>query len=405
MGYRNELFFCSGKVKVKAGLILTATLLAFAIVELTFRIPFQSNQTSPKADIACKKLDRFLIHVHIPNTQCSLQSMEWSITYSINSHGMRDFEYSLEKGENIYRILLIGDSFIEGVGVNIEDSTGKILEKSLANLNGKKVEVMQMGVAGWSPLTEYLYLARNVVDFKPDLVILTFNATDFRDEYYHFDLLTTHGKSQIENENSHDLVKNDQDLNYFQIDLTTHPGEKENKGIVGNFKKFLTNNSAIFSGLEKIKAAYNRRFSKSSVRTNMLAITDTSPPKDYKEAFDYPQKSILKIKDLLDKQMIGLLLVVFPHGHVIDEDEWKIGRLEYGFKVGKVYSNKPHEDLTGWAESQGITTFDLLQKMREAPRDMKLFFDQDGHWTTDGHRVAAEGITQFLLKSPLFPSP
>src|SRR5207342_2150916 len=49
----------------------------------------------------------------------------------INSDGMRDREYPLQKPAGTVRIAVLGDSFAEAMQVSLEDSFPKLLEKSL----------------------------------------------------------------------------------------------------------------------------------------------------------------------------------------------------------------------------------------------------------------------------------
>ena len=65
----------------------------------------------------------------------------------INSDGFRDYEYSLDKPEGVYRIALFGDSMCFGQGLALEDIYAKVLERilntnsSYNTINSKKIEV------------------------------------------------------------------------------------------------------------------------------------------------------------------------------------------------------------------------------------------------------------------------
>jgi len=50
---------------------------------------------------------------------------------SINSYGLRDFERPISKGDDAYRIAILGDSITFGIGVEMEQTFPKILEKKL----------------------------------------------------------------------------------------------------------------------------------------------------------------------------------------------------------------------------------------------------------------------------------
>jgi lysophospholipase L1-like esterase len=89
----------------------------------------------------------------------------------INGDGFRDTEHSVPKNASVFRIMVIGDSFTFGQGVNLEDTYSKYLER-LINNKGMTSEVINCGVIGYG-MWQYLeVLRRKVIPYKPDLVIL-----------------------------------------------------------------------------------------------------------------------------------------------------------------------------------------------------------------------------------------
>ena len=97
----------------------------------------------------------------------------------INSYGMRDYEYSLEKPENTFRIAILGDSFTFGFGEKMNETYPKLLETSLRNkYSESNIEVLNFGGNGHNTFTEYLILTKKVVLFEPDLIILGYFLND-----------------------------------------------------------------------------------------------------------------------------------------------------------------------------------------------------------------------------------
>ena len=64
---------------------------------------------------------------------------DFKVQVKINSKGLRDNEYPYEKPDDTYRILMLGDSFTFGYGVNIEDTMAKVLEENLNKKIFKKI--------------------------------------------------------------------------------------------------------------------------------------------------------------------------------------------------------------------------------------------------------------------------
>jgi hypothetical protein len=69
-----------------------------------------------------------------------------------------------------YRIAIVGDSFTFGLEVSYEDSWGHRLERSL----GPNVQVLNFGVDGYGVDQAYLRYRRDVLSWRPDVVIFGF---------------------------------------------------------------------------------------------------------------------------------------------------------------------------------------------------------------------------------------
>jgi len=169
--------------------------------EIEIQKPFTENselETDPKKCKPCEKVgvepprcfERFmrksnnsrLFSELIPNFE-QIYDGTWiclpPTIIRINSYGFRDYEYSLEKPANTYRIIALGDSHTFGAGVNLTDSYPKILEQLLNERNdSRKYEVLNFGIPGANLVEKIELLKEKGVSFNPDLVILQWNADD-----------------------------------------------------------------------------------------------------------------------------------------------------------------------------------------------------------------------------------
>jgi lysophospholipase L1-like esterase len=107
----------------------------------------------------------------------------------INSYGFRDYEYSMEKPPNTFRIVVLGDSITFGEGVELNETYSKVLEKLLNEKNGGKIkyEVLNFGVGSYNAAEKVEVLATVAINFTPDLIIFQYlgddiiNWTEFRE--------------------------------------------------------------------------------------------------------------------------------------------------------------------------------------------------------------------------------
>jgi lysophospholipase L1-like esterase len=95
----------------------------------------------------------------------------------INSAGFRDDEYTVGKPEGTYRIVALGDSITFGMKFPIEDRFTEQLERRLQS-EGRKVEVLNLGVAGYDTIQEVAFLEKTGLRFEPDLVVVAFCIND-----------------------------------------------------------------------------------------------------------------------------------------------------------------------------------------------------------------------------------
>lgn len=99
--------------------------------------------------------------------------------YQINASGLRDRDYPLQKKPGVYRIAVLGDSFTFGMGVNLEDTYPKRLEKILQQQD-PNIEVINFGVIGHDMWQHHEMLKRRALSYHPDLVVLAlFPGDDF----------------------------------------------------------------------------------------------------------------------------------------------------------------------------------------------------------------------------------
>jgi lysophospholipase L1-like esterase len=96
---------------------------------------------------------------------------------TINSHGLRDREYTVAKPADVTRILVLGDSYTWGYGVADGDLYTEVLEERLNERVGG-FEVLNAGVSGWGTDQEYLWFREEGVRYEPDIVVLTFFFND-----------------------------------------------------------------------------------------------------------------------------------------------------------------------------------------------------------------------------------
>lgn len=91
----------------------------------------------------------------------------------INEMGFRDRNHPVAKPAGRYRVLGLGDSFVYGA-VPPEENFLRVAERELQETAGLPVDIMLMGVPGWSTENQAAYLKDKGIHLNPDLVIVNF---------------------------------------------------------------------------------------------------------------------------------------------------------------------------------------------------------------------------------------
>lgn len=107
---------------------------------------------------------------------------EFCHSRKINSEGLSDKEHKIQKDENEFRIMAIGDSFTEGDGAHKDSTWLKFLEYRLKQYPlRRKIDYINAGVCGSDPLFEFVLFKERLYKYNPDLLVLSVNFSDIDD--------------------------------------------------------------------------------------------------------------------------------------------------------------------------------------------------------------------------------
>lgn len=106
---------------------------------------------------------------------------EYRINIQTNSKGIRaDEEIPYQKPNGIKRIVLLGDSFGIGYGVNLEDTFSNQMKKFLEE-TGITCEIVNLSVSGHGTAEQLITLREQGLQYQPDLIVLAWHGSDLAD--------------------------------------------------------------------------------------------------------------------------------------------------------------------------------------------------------------------------------
>lgn len=162
-----SIFSSSSAGRANAILLIVTLIVLLLAAEITLRAVYH-----PEFLGSVIRYDPLLGWSLEPNSSLMSVDTQRDFRYriNVNSYGLRDREHDLEPAPGVHRVLILGDSFVFGVGLNNGERFSDLLDRSLPD----DVEVINAGVPGWGNDQEMLFYESELRRLKPDLVVLTF---------------------------------------------------------------------------------------------------------------------------------------------------------------------------------------------------------------------------------------
>lgn len=162
-------------------LVLFSTAITLLLAEFGLRLlaPNLASEPVTSNQYNFYRYDPVLGWSNIPDARGVFSRAEFSYPLNINSLGLRGAEIAVEKPAGVRRVAVLGDSFVWGIGAAEPELFTTLLAGSLPS-----TQVLNFGVAGYSPIQYYL-LTDKVLALDPDVVIISFClGNDFPDAVY-----------------------------------------------------------------------------------------------------------------------------------------------------------------------------------------------------------------------------
>jgi hypothetical protein len=327
-----------------------------------------------------------------PNASVVRKRPEYRVEVNVNSHGWRDVEHSYDKPEGIYRIVLLGDSFMEAYQVELEDSMARQLERLAHRSGHQEVEVINLGVSGYGTYQEYLAFTEEGIKYDPDLVLLAFYADN-----------DVHNNSYAI---SH-AFWGDNDPHFFSRPylVAKNGGWQE---IRPDYERAYaeTYNNPIWqeTALYGVYRAYviERSLDNLAETGGARGAYLCHPTREYEEAWEVTGESLSRLNRAVIQAGARLVVFTVPANIEVEPQQMQVvlNRAENPDQLC-IEEDIADKRVKQMLDDLQIPIIDLMQPFREA--DGPLFYDLDPHWNVEGHRLAAEVVFETLVSWELLP--
>lgn len=348
-------------ILINLSLILISTLFALFLSEVALRlIGIKPMYVSPERD-QFWKYDPVLGWVHQPGQDGIFETPQFHTSVRINEKGLRDRSHSYSRQNSSQRILVLGDSFAWGYGVEESDRFSQQLEKSM------DLEVINAGVSGYSTDQELLWYENEGIKYDTDLVILQLAGNDVGDNTQQL-VSNIYYKPQFALENG-------------QLVLTDNPVPKTSPR--GRFIYSLSQHSSLAYFLVQRYFEFGAAYRKSKDQpehVNSPATSDVAEREDFKLTIAL----LDQIRKTAESRKAKFMIVA--------TDRW------WNSTSGGTY-----KDFISMLQNNGFLVLDVESTPGFDPEQMLI--PNDGHWNQAGHKFVADRIKEFIDSHHLIDQP
>ncbi len=381
-----------------------SALAALAVAEVGLRLLVDVPNTHHR--VFCEH-DPLLGWRNIPGGSGWHVTEEYRVLERFNSRGVRGPEYSLEKPAGTYRVLMLGDSFVEGFGVEYEELHSAQLAVRLQAELGRPVEVVNAGTAGYATDQEVLFFETEGHRYQPDLTVLVFYEND---PLYNTVPRTHRGDKPL-------FVADAAG----ELQLTNVPVPAPRRSWRRRTADWALDNLR----LARLGGHALRRSDSLHALAARLGFTRApaaTAPRVPFESRVYVRPSPAEVEHAwwMTEALIGRLaraaaaagseLVLFyaPARHIIYGDICDELARAHDLPRAACDDRQTANRLIGIGERLGVPvidpvpTFEVEARALEA-RGRHLYYPLDGHWNVDGHRLVAELLAAWILEQRAAP--
>jgi len=372
---------------------------------------------------------------HIPNSSGrSFDPLyEYDASVTINSRGIRGAEsLGYAKPEGVYRVLLLGDSFVEALQVNDAETYGEQLRALLEAELGQPVEVVNAGVSGFGTDQELLWLREEGVKYAPDLVLLAvYPHNDFMNNA---EVLESANRGAI-NKPFFALVDGKLQTRYYPFDPAAVPDVTSPfaeiappelpPGPLTGLADWLRPRLSFYRYFDPRIRLASPRLATWLARMGLLAPGQESKlvaqgdgyipltyrvyaeplAPEWQDAVALTTALFAEIEQTAKEMDAASAAVLIPSFESSNGERWQRILTQFPAMQSGLWNVQQPEALALNAlAAAGMPVSSLTDAFRQnSAAGPPLYLAEDGHWTAPGHALAARATVNFLAESGIVP--
>ena len=312
-----------------------------------------------------------------------LSSLDESVTewgdgaywhFRTNAHGFRGGEWADMPAAGTRRVLVMGDSFTFGDGVNEGEAFPEVASHASGAGNGAPWEVLNLGVSAWGPQNALAYLETEGAPIQASCLVYTFFL----------------GNDVMDNAASHLYSRHDGGLEKDPVVSAPPRSADRVKRVMHALPIYdlLLDHSQIFN---LVRAVFIDK------TTDYRALADTYaevPRETYARALDLNDATLTRMARLAQDRFGGFALILLPELAQLDGAPDLHPSLEL---VPVDLAEEGRARVKQWAQANAVPVLDLVDLLpHDAAAARQLYFQRDFHMNAAGHQRLGELLAQQL---------
>lgn len=302
---------------------------------------------------------------------------DFDVRYTLNAEGLRGRAFSEPPLSGQRRVVVVGDSFTFGLGVDDDDTF-------VARLAAADPETayLNAGIAGYSTDQQLLYLRDRLRAWRADrLVLVVYLANDLLDNTLRFPLQAEMGKPLLVVGTGGDLV-----LTNVPVPLQAKPPEERARTL-----------ASMVLGAEVPRNWRNQWQLSQALGLGESADPDVlvGMPERLAAPVDLFVRLVGELRALCADNGVAPTLVLMPGRSYVELPD----------SVSAAFQEELRRQVLARQGDLRMPTVDLAAALRgrHATSGMRLFHPNEGHLDPTGHRVVAELLQSALAGDPHQP--